>query len=128
MVVRVPDLLIGAVDRCGGSRNVSRTRRDGLPATGSLRRVEIVRFTDEYELAAGVYDVAAAELRARDERQGQPLQRWLALRAGEAAAAVRIWWRPDDRTFLYFVGADRAAYSLLTDAVADAVGRPVHTS
>jgi GNAT superfamily N-acetyltransferase len=88
--------------------------------------VEIVRFTDEYELAAGVYDMAAAELRARDERQGQPLQRWLAVSDGEAAAAVSTWWRPDDRTFLYFVGPDRTAYSLLTDAVVDALGRPVH--
>ena len=86
-----------------------------------------MRFTDEYELAAAVYDMAAAELRARDERQDQPLQRWMAVSDGEAVAAVTTWWRPDDRTFLYFVGADRAAYSLLTDAVVDALGRPVHT-
>ncbi|MGF1667087.1 MAG: GNAT family N-acetyltransferase [Acidimicrobiia bacterium] len=89
--------------------------------------MEIVRFTDEYELAAAVYDMAAAELRARDERQGQPLQRWLAVSDGEAAAAVSTWWRPDDRTFLYFVGSDRDAYSLLTEAVVDALAQPVHT-
>jgi GNAT superfamily N-acetyltransferase len=71
--------------------------------------------------------MAAADLRAGDERQGQPLQRWLAVRDGEAAAAVSTWRRPDDRTFLYFVGPDRAAYSPLTEAVIGAVGRPVHT-
>ncbi len=73
------------------------TRRDGLLATGSLWRVEVVRFTDEYELAAGIYDMATAELRARDERQGQPLQRWMAVDEGEVAAAVSTWGRPDDR-------------------------------
>lgn len=128
MCVRVPDLPIGAgltgVEVLAGCPVTS---RDGLPAAGSLWRVEIVRFTDEYELAAGVYDMAAAELRARDERQRQPLQRWLAVSDGEAAAAVSTWWRPDDRTFLYFVGSDRDAYSLLTDAVVADLGRPVHT-
>jgi GNAT superfamily N-acetyltransferase len=89
--------------------------------------VEVVRFTDEYELAAGVYDMAAAELRARDERHGQPLQRWMAVDEGEVAAAVSTWWRPDDRTFMYFVGPDRDAYPLLTEAVVNALGRPVHT-
>jgi len=89
--------------------------------------VEVLKFTDQYELAAGVYDMAAADLRARDERQGQPLQRWMAVHEGEAVAAVSTWWRPDDRIFLYFVGPDRAAYSLLTDAVVDALGRTVHT-
>jgi GNAT superfamily N-acetyltransferase len=120
-------LVIGALDRCRRCPLSCNSRRDGLSATGSLRRVEIVRFTDEYGLAAGVYDMAAAELRARDERQGQPLQRWLAVADGEASAAVSTWWRPDDRTFLYFVGPDQAAYSLLTDAVVDALDRPVHT-
>lgn len=93
----------------------------------SLARVEVVQFTDQYELAAGVYDMAATELRTRDERQGQPLQRWMAVHQGEAVAAVTTWWRPDDRTFLYFVGPNRAAYSLLTDAVVDALGQTVHT-
>ncbi|HUP16922.1 MAG TPA: GNAT family N-acetyltransferase [Acidimicrobiia bacterium] len=88
--------------------------------------MEVVRFTDQYELVAGVYDVAATELRVRDERQGQPLQRWMAVRKGEAVAAVSTWWRPDDRTFLYFVGPDRAAYPLLADVLVDALRRPVH--
>ena len=95
--------------------------------TVSLPRVKVVRFRDQYELAAGVYDVAAAELRALDERQGQPLQRWIAVHQGEAVAAVSTWRRPDDRTFLYFVGPDRAAYSLLTDAVVEALGQTAHT-
>lgn len=128
MCVRVPVLLIGAgLTRAEVLARCPVARRDGRPAAGSLWWVEIVRFTDEYELAAAVYDMAAAELRARDERQAQPSQRWLAVSDGEAAAAVSTWWRPDDRTFLYFVGPDRAAYSLLTDAVVDALDRPVHT-
>ncbi len=89
--------------------------------------MEVLRFNDEYELAAGLYDMTVAELRARDERQGQQLQRWMAVREGEAVAAVSTWWRPDDRTFLYFVGSDRGAYPPLTDAVVDALGRPVRT-
>ncbi|MEN8238016.1 MAG: GNAT family N-acetyltransferase [Actinomycetota bacterium] len=89
--------------------------------------MEVVRFTDQYELAAGVYDVAAAELRARDERQSQPLQRWIAVHEGEVVAAVSTWRRPDDRTFLYFVGSGRAAYSLLTDVVVGALRQRVYT-
>lgn len=104
-----------------------RRRPDVLQEIGSLWRMEVVRFTDQYEAAARLYGVAAAELRARDERQGQPLQRWLAVRDGEAAAAVSTWWRPDDRTFLSFVGPDRAAYSVLTDAAVAALGRSVYS-
>lgn len=89
--------------------------------------MEIVRFTDQYELAAVVYDTSPADLRARDEKQCQPPQRWMALHDGEAVAAVSTWWRPDDRSFLYFAGRGLAAYSLLTDVVVEALRRSLHT-
>ena len=89
--------------------------------------MEVVRFKDEYELAAELYDMSPAELRGRDERQGQPLQRWIAVSEGVAVGAVATWSRPDNRTFLYFAGRDRTAYRLLTDAVVGAIRRRVHT-
>ena len=51
----------------------------------------------------------------------------MAVHEGEAVAAVSTWRRPDGRTFLYFVGPDRAAYSLLVDAVVATLGRTVHS-
>ncbi len=87
--------------------------------------MEAVRFTDQYEMAAGVYGTSAAALRERDEGKDQPLPRWLAVQGDEAVAAVDAWRRPDGRTFLYFVG-ERAAYPLLSDAAFDASGRAVH--
>lgn len=89
--------------------------------------MEVLRFTDQYELAAVVYDLSSDELRGRDERQGQPLRRWIAVRDGEAVGAVSSWLRPDDRMFLYFVGHDRASYVPLTAAVVEALGRIVYT-
>jgi len=85
-----------------------------------------MRFTDQYGLVATVYGTTPGELRARDERQGQPLQRWIAVSEGSAVAAVGTWQRPDDRIFLHFVGEDRSAYSDLTDAVVDTLGRSVY--
>src|SRR5690606_25674448 len=90
------------------------------------RGVEIVRFTDQYELAADLYEVGAAELRARDGCQGQPVRRWMAIDGGKAAAAVSLWDRPDRRTFLYFAGPDRTANPRLADAVTEALERPVY--
>jgi GNAT superfamily N-acetyltransferase len=89
--------------------------------------VEVVQFTDEYELAAPVYGISPEELRARDDRQGQPLQRWIALGHGRALGAVSTWLRPDDRMLLYFVGRDPAVYPPLTDAVVEALSRRVYT-
>ena len=89
--------------------------------------MEVIRFNDEYELAAGLYDVEAAELRERDSRQGQPLQRWLALEAGTGVGAVVTWLRPDDRMFLMFEVRGPEAYAPLVRAVVDALGRSVHT-
>ncbi|MGH8936700.1 MAG: hypothetical protein ACRDXD_10655, partial [Acidimicrobiia bacterium] len=89
--------------------------------------MEVVRFTDQYELAALVYDMSPDELRERDERQAQVLQRWVALTDGETVGAVSTWLRPDDRMFLYFVGPDRAAYPPLTAAVVESLRRTVHT-
>lgn len=93
----------------------------------TFRFVEVVRFTDEYELAAPVYGMSPVELRARDDRQGQPLQRWIATGDGRALGAVSTWLRPDDRMFLYFVGGVPAVYSALSEAVVEALERPVHT-
>lgn len=90
------------------------------------RGVEIVRFTDQYELAADLYEMGAAELRARDGCQGQPVRRWMAIDGGKAAAAVSLWDRPDRRTFLYFAGPDRTANPRLADAVTEALERPVY--
>lgn len=86
-----------------------------------------MRFTGQYELAAVLYGMSPDELRGRDERQGQPLQRWIAISDGEAVGAVSTWSRPDNRTFLYFVGRDRTAYAPLTEAVVETLHRRVHT-
>ena len=66
--------------------------------------MEVTRFTDQYDMIAEVYGTTAAELRARDSRQTQPVQRWVAIRDGAVVAAVSTRWRPDDRTFLSFTG------------------------
>lgn len=95
--------------------------------TGKVSLVEAIRFTDQYVLAAVVYDTTPDQLRARDQRRPQPLQRWLAVSKGDAVAAVSTWERPDNRTFLHFAGQDRDAYWYLADAALDALGRPVHT-
>lgn len=92
-----------------------------------MQTIEVVRFTDQYEPAAVVYGTSAAALRERDERQDQPLQRWLAVQGAAVVAAVSTWSRPDDRTFLHLVG-HRAAYPRLTEAVVEELRRPVHTS
>lgn len=76
----------------------------------SVGEVRVLRFTDEHELAAGVYGLSPDELRERDERQGQRLQRRVAISDGEAVGAVTTWLRPHDRLFLYFVGRANAAY------------------
>ena len=89
--------------------------------------MEVVSFTDEYELAAPVYGISPVELRARDDRQGQPLQRWIATGGGGALGAVTTRLRPDGRMFLSFVGGDLSVYSELSKAVVEALERPVHT-
>lgn len=92
-----------------------------------MEAIEVVRFTDQYEPAAVVYGTSAAALRERDERQDQPLQRWLAVQGAQVVAAVSTWSRPDLRTFLNFAG-HRAAYPRLTEAVVEELRKPVHTS
>ena len=88
--------------------------------------MRVARFRDEYAETAPLYDRSPEELRARDAAQGQPLQRWLASSDDQIVAAVSTWLRPDDRLFLYFVGAPMA-YSPLSDAVVGELGRSVHT-
>ena len=87
--------------------------------------MNIVRFADEYELAAPLYDRSPEDLSARDRRQAQPVQRWLAIRNGAAVAAVSTWLRPDDRMFLHFVGHD-GAFGPLGEMAGETLGRPVH--
>lgn len=89
--------------------------------------MEVVKFTDQYRLAAPVYDIPPGELRDRDDRQSQPLQRWVAVDEGRAVGAARTWLRPDDRMFLYFVGRKHGVYPRLVDTVVEALERPVYT-
>lgn len=89
--------------------------------------VEVLQFQHEYELVAPVYGVSPGELRARDDRQAQLLQRWVALDQGRAVGSVDTWLRPDDRMFLSFVGRKPAVWQPLADAVVAALGRPVYS-
>lgn len=89
--------------------------------------MEIDIFTDQYEMAAGLYGTTDQELRRRDDRQSQPLQRWLAVDGGVAVGAVTTWLRPDDRTFLMFAGREPAVHAALAEAAAAALGRSVYT-
>ncbi|MBT8198757.1 MAG: hypothetical protein KJO84_09705 [Acidimicrobiia bacterium] len=85
--------------------------------------MKVTEFTDEYELAAPLFDSTAAELRARTLPPGS--RRWLAVDDGIAVAAATSMVRPDDRVFLRFVG-DAEAYGPLADGVIATLGRRVH--
>ncbi len=85
--------------------------------------MEVRVFANEYAAVAALYETTPDELRLRDERQGQPLQRWFAVSEGEVVGAVTTWLRPDDRLFLYYVG--RGAHGPLAEAVVGALGRSV---
>ena len=89
--------------------------------------VEVVRFTDEYDLVADLYGVSPGQLRQRDLQQGRPVRRWMAMDGGEIAGAVSTFVRPDRRVFLSFTGSDRSSMTPLATAVRQAFGRPVHT-
>lgn len=89
--------------------------------------MEVTRFTDEFDAVAVLHGVSAEELRARDGEQPNPVQRWVAIEDEEAIGAVTAWFRPDDRTFLRFVGADPAVHRPLTEAVVATLGRSVYT-
>lgn len=92
-----------------------------------MKRPGVVRFTDQYQMAAGLYDASPDELRRRDQGQTRPPRRWLAIRDDEAISAVSTWLRPDDRMFLNFVGPDVGSYAVLAETAATELGRPVHT-
>ena len=87
----------------------------------------IERFTDRYEFAAPLYGRSPDELRDQDRRQAEPLQRWLAMRDGEAVGAVRPWKRADDRLFLHFACHEMSAYPPLLEMIDREFGRPVFT-
>ena len=94
---------------------------------GYGRCVRVVSFNDQYELVAPLYGLNADDLRARDERQGQALQRWVAIDDGTPVGAFLTWLRPDDRMFLMFKVSDPRAYRPLSDVAVDALGRSVST-
>ena len=89
--------------------------------------MDVVQFSDQYALAAPLYEVSPGELRHRDELRGQPMFRWLAVREGVAAAAVTALPRPDGRMFLSFVGEDHPANGPLTVAASDSLRQPLFT-
>lgn len=114
------------------ARTTMVTRRRGITAAkltdpGRCTVVlvmDLMRFTEEYELAAPVYGLPAAELRVRDGPHGAPA-RWLAFDGEAAVAAVTASTRPDDRIFLQGVG-DPAGIALLGRRASHDLGRPVH--
>lgn len=87
--------------------------------------MQVVRFTDEYEAIAPLYGLMGDEVRERDERQGQVLQRWFAVDDGTPVGALLTWLRPDDRMFLMFKVIDPRAYVPMTEAAVAALGRSV---
>ncbi|MDJ0663785.1 MAG: GNAT family N-acetyltransferase [Acidimicrobiia bacterium] len=89
--------------------------------------MRVVRFTNQYELVAPLYDIGADDLRARDERQGQSLQRWFAIDDGVPVGAFLTWLRPDDRMFLMFKVTDPRSYRPLSNVAVDVLGRSVST-
>ena len=89
--------------------------------------MRVERFADEYDIVAPIYGIDPEELRSRDRRQGQVVQRWYAVEDGQVIGAVRARVRPDDRMFLLFQVDDVRAYQPLTDAVVEGLGRSVST-
>lgn len=94
------------------------------PHPVTVRVVEVLRFTDQYDATAALYGISADELRRRD---GADVLRWLALRSGSVVGAVNPWLRPDRRMFLSYVGADGASYGPLAEAVAAEARQSLHT-
>ena len=86
--------------------------------------MEIVPFTDQYDVAAALYGRSPEELRSRDA-QADRVDRWMANRNGAAIAAVTTWQRPDDREFLHLVG-DAGAFGPLGAAAGESLGRSVY--
>lgn len=89
--------------------------------------MQVARFTDQYAEVAPVYGTTVDELRARDERQSQVLQRWIAVEDDVVIGALVTWLRPDNRMFLMFRVTDPRVYGPLTDAAGVALGRSVTT-
>lgn len=90
--------------------------------------MRVERFTDEYSLLAPLYEMSADQLRDRDERSGQEVQRWYVVEGGLATAAATARLRPDDRLFLVFRGNGVDAYGPLTEHVVGALGRSAFTT
>lgn len=91
-----------------------------------VRLVRVERFVDQYSRTAPLYDLTTAELRARDARQQQPVQRWIAIDGGKVRGAVVARMRPDDRLFLSFVGDRAHTVGVLSGAATEHTRRPVH--
>ena len=81
------------------------------------------RFVDQYDELAPLYGRSPAELRARDERNTHPTERWLAFGSEAVVGVAAASHRPDDRTFLSFVGDPAAIGPLTADARATIGGR-----
>ena len=88
--------------------------------------MEVLRFADQYDLAASLYRVAPGELRAEDASNPRLVGRWLATEEGVAVAAVTAWVRPDGRVFLSFRCDVPRLRGLLGAAAANDLNRPVH--
>lgn len=124
-------VVLHPADTKATSTTITRRRRRVTVASYRTRGctvpvlMRVVRFTDEYELAAPLYGLSPADLRGRDVRHRSPLLRWLAVRDGAATAVATASVRPDDRTFLQVVG-DPEDVAALGPWASHELGRSVH--
>lgn len=89
--------------------------------------MRIVRFTDQYDQAAPVYEMTPQELRTRDDKRGGSGDRWLAVREGVSTAALSAYRRPDSRVFVSLVGRDSAAHEPLLATAGQSLMSALHT-
>lgn len=89
--------------------------------------MDVVPFTDQYSLAAAVFDTSEGELRRSYEDEAHPTRRWLAIRSGKAVGAVAARLRPDNRMVLSFTCPELSAYAALTEQASAALDRPLYS-
>ncbi|MFW2383401.1 MAG: GNAT family N-acetyltransferase [Acidimicrobiales bacterium] len=87
--------------------------------------MRVVAFSDQYRAIADLYGMTSAELETRD--RSHPRQRWFVLDGSTPLAAATAVSRPDDRTFLAFVG-DVTGYGPLVGTVADELAEDLYTT